>query len=111
MKIEIEIKPATVITTHKPTPQSLVRIGCYTSNKYTGNMVLTTSQDYIVFHYEKHRKKVVSRKRVNGRTKSVIEPPYWKTTYYRIPKALVENFNIKIFQFSRHFAITNQVIL
>ena len=63
-----------------------------------------------MFHYEKHNKKVVSRKRIkskNGKyptkTVSKIEPAYWKITVTIIPHEVLKLMNKKVKQNLRNW--------
>ena len=100
MKLTVNIKPSTSIKRTKERP---TRFAIAFSKHWTGCMV----DEHFVYalHHEKHRKKVISRKIVNGKTVSKVEPGYWKTSIYKFPVGLLEILNVKIEQKTRNFKI------
>jgi len=103
MKLTVNIKPSTSIKRTKERPRISSTMGIAFSKHWTGCMV----DEHFVYalHHEKHRKKVISRKIVNGKTVSKVEPGYWKTSIYKFPVGLLEILNVKIEQKTRNFKI------
>lgn len=100
-KITVKIKPTTFQQTyHFYRPECTV----YTFSD-VGSGWMDMNYVYGIVR-EKHRKKVISRKKNGaGKTISKIEPAYWKISVYKFPKNLLRATGMEVIQKTRHFVL------
>jgi hypothetical protein len=110
MNIKIKLRQDVYRKSQKPDPQDLIRNASYTFCNRSVGGVYRNNDNMYMFHYEKHNKKVISRKRTKAEiciypthTVSKIEPAYWKITVTIIPHEVLKLMNKKVKQNLRNW--------
>ena len=110
MNIKIKLEQRVYRKSQKPNPFDLVNSISYTFCNRSVGGVYRNNDNMYMFHYEKHNKKVISRKRTKDKTGkyptktvSKIEPAYWKITVTIIPHEVLKLMNKKVKQNLRNW--------